>query len=138
METSRKTLPCPCCANLNKRPKQNTWYLVKKIECFVHNTRFKCRIPRGRLPPSVCLSVAVSTAAQQDWPSTRFNTKPSKCRPLQERGRQQGCKLQELRPCATSGTKTKQKKKVSSKNYSLRTREQERERATNNVRVSAL
>ena len=106
VETSRKPLPCPCCASLNKRQKQISG--GKKIECFVLQTRFICRIPRGRLPPSVCLSLAVSTAAQQDWPSTRFNVPPPKCR--HSRKRQQGRKLQQLRPCATSGTNQTKKR----------------------------
>ena len=76
----------------------------RKIECFVLQTRFICRIPCGCLPPSVCLSLEVSTAAQQDWPSTPFNFALSKRRPS-SRERQQGRKLQQqLRPCATSGT----------------------------------
>ena len=63
-------------------------------------------IPRARLPPSVCLSRAVSTAAQQDWPSARFNFQPSNCRHSRERG--EGRTLQQLRPSTTSGTnKTK-------------------------------
>ena len=95
-------------ASLNKRPKTHK----KSDECFVLQTRFKCMIPRGRLPPSVCLILAVSTAAHQDGPSTRFDFPPSKYRHSRER--QQGRRLKLLRPCATSGT-NQTKKNVSSK-----------------------
>ena len=101
-------------ASLNKRPETK----LKNDERFVLQTRFTCMIPRGRLPSSVCLSLVVSTAAQQDWPSTRFNFSPSKYKHSRER--RQGRTLQQLRPCATSGT-NQTKENVSSENWSLRT-----------------
>ena len=39
----------------------------------------------GCLPPSMCLSLAVRTIAQQGWPSTQFNLQPSQCRHSCER-----------------------------------------------------
>ena len=123
-----KARPLPILCKLEQTSKTNTGTCPvpgEKIECFVLQTRFICGIPRGRLPPWVCLSLAVSTAAQQEWPSTRFIFPPSKRGHSRER--QQGRKLQQLRPCATSGT-NQTKKMCHRKNYSLRTREQERAR----------